>query len=127
MDYRRNMRGLVFKYEAAWELKEDCHRIMTESWKKGHLGGIEASSMRHKLKLCQRDLVQWKQKNKEYDKRDTTQRLARISQLQNTGTGHHLDTMKQLQKEVELSLAEKNMIWRQRAKQRWLKHGDKNT
>ncbi|XP_042972884.1 uncharacterized protein LOC122304684 [Carya illinoinensis] len=35
--------------------------------------------------------------------------------------------MKQLQKDAELSLAENDMKWRQRAKQHWLINGDRNT
>ncbi|KAF5468500.1 hypothetical protein F2P56_012646, partial [Juglans regia] len=50
-----------------------------------------------------------------------------IGHLQNTGTSEHLATMKHIQEEVVSSITANDIKWKQRAKQHWLKHGDKNT
>lgn len=53
--------------------------------------------------------------------------MTTISQLQDNGDGSHIDQLQILQRKIEVSLAETEMKWRQRAKQHWLRNGDKNT
>ncbi|XP_042950188.1 uncharacterized protein LOC122282297 [Carya illinoinensis] len=50
----RNKRGLIFRYEASWDLRDECQGIVTEAWGKGQHGSNGASSMRHKLRANQR-------------------------------------------------------------------------
>lgn len=53
-------------------------------------------------------------------------KLNQVSKLQNLNTGDHTGSIKQMQKEVDGMLVEENVKWKQRAKQTWLKDGDKN-
>lgn len=50
-----------------------------------------------------------------------------ISALQDHGQGEHVELVKELQKNVEQKLEAENIKCRQRAKQHWLKVGDRNT
>lgn len=60
--------------------------------------------------------MQWKQKHKQQEQRDISRCLATSSHLQDTGDGSYMAHMQKLQKELEVSLAETEMKWRQRAK-----------
>ncbi|KAF5464491.1 hypothetical protein F2P56_014564 [Juglans regia] len=47
--------------------------------------------------------------------------------IQESGSGSHLACMKKAQEEVVSAMTENDLKWCQRAKQHWLKHGDRNT
>ncbi|XP_042962657.1 uncharacterized protein LOC122296930 [Carya illinoinensis] len=115
------------RYEAAWDLKEECKKIVEYSWKGTSMGVEGAKTMRQRLIDCQRSLSQWNHKEKMIKHKDINHSMRRIRHLQETGIGNHLTEMQSLQKEVELSMATEEIKWRQRAKQHWMKVGDRNT
>ena len=53
--------------------------------------------------------------------------MSTLCKLQEEGQGEHVDLMLRLQNEIEQSLEEEDLKWKQRAKQHWLKMGDQNT
>lgn len=97
-------RRKCFRYEMAWELKEECQKVISDAWKKGYGTGCEASLMRNKLKACQQELLAWKQKSKQMEGRDIIQGLQRIGHLQDTGTGDHVATLRRTQEQVVASM-----------------------
>ncbi|XP_042962379.1 uncharacterized protein LOC122296642 [Carya illinoinensis] len=116
-----------FRYEAAWDLHEDCPTVVANGWNGTRPAGLSGCTMRHRLETCQKALQQWRKTSQQNNHKDVAEALQRISHLQNKGTGSHLTEMQQLQKRVESSLAAEDMKWRQRAKQHWLRLGDRNT
>ncbi|XP_040996027.1 uncharacterized protein LOC121242200 [Juglans microcarpa x Juglans regia] len=124
---KRRRRRVCFRYEMAWELKEDYQKVISEAWKRDNRSGCEASVLRKKLDACQQELLVWKQKTKKQQDMTITQGLQSIGHLQETGSGSHLASMKQAQEDVVSSMTEYDLKWHQRAKQHWLKHGDRNT
>ncbi|XP_042962496.1 uncharacterized protein LOC122296768 [Carya illinoinensis] len=123
--YRHEAR--CFRYEVAWDLKEDCKKVVEYSWKGVSLGLEGANTVRQRLSACQRNLSQWSQTEKTMKHKDINQAVRRIRHLQEMGTGNHITEMQGLQKGVELALSTEEMKWRQRAKQHWMKVGDRNT
>ncbi|XP_042962371.1 uncharacterized protein LOC122296634 [Carya illinoinensis] len=107
----------IFRYEAAWDLREDSALVLEQAWKRNGMGGDLAESLRVKLESCQKGLTRWVKNHNQDEKKKTTRTWAKISRLQDRGDGEHITLMKQLQKDAELSLAENDMKWRQRAKQ----------
>ncbi|XP_042972903.1 uncharacterized protein LOC122304700 [Carya illinoinensis] len=55
------------------------------------------------------------------------QKRERLRRLQDSDTGQNCGLIKTIQKEIDELLEEEELKWRQRAKQRWLKDGDRNT
>ncbi|KAG6676484.1 hypothetical protein I3842_15G153700 [Carya illinoinensis] len=110
-----------FRYEVAWDLKEDCKKVVEYSWKGTSLGLEGAKIVRQRLSDCQRSLSQWNQIEKMMKQKDINQAVRRIRHLQETGTGNHITEMQGLQRDVELSMATEEMKWRQRAKQHWMR------
>ncbi|XP_042950116.1 uncharacterized protein LOC122282230 [Carya illinoinensis] len=105
-----------FRYEAAWDLHEDCHRIVANGWKSINSEGASGYTVRQKLETCQKALQQRRKRIQQENHNSTAETLKRISHLQNTGTGSHVTEMQQLQKSVETSLATDDLKWGQRAK-----------
>ncbi|XP_035547014.1 uncharacterized protein LOC118348759 [Juglans regia] len=99
LEYGRGRRNRVFRYEAAWELKEECGGIVKEVWSKVAEGTIKAGMIRSKLEQCKRGLISWKQKTIQQDQRDISRDLASISHLQDTGDGSHMVQIAETSKE----------------------------
>ncbi|XP_042958196.1 uncharacterized protein LOC122293792 [Carya illinoinensis] len=59
---KEKKRKSCFRYEVAWELREDCLNTITEAWRKDGGEGGKASQLRQKLRVCQRDLQFWNKK-----------------------------------------------------------------
>ncbi|XP_042969117.1 uncharacterized protein LOC122301806 [Carya illinoinensis] len=116
----RKRKGFCFRYEAAWDLSEECQKVASEGWKSLNLGGHGAGTVRHKLDACQRGLQKWQKETKFSNQKATKLALDQIRQYQQVGTGTHIPSMIQLQKTVEDSMAVEELRWRQRAKQHWL-------
>ncbi|KAF5450624.1 hypothetical protein F2P56_030956, partial [Juglans regia] len=96
----KKKRRWCFRSEMAWELKEECQRVVGEAWQKVSTTNCEARLLRTKLGLCQKDLFVWRQTLKQQEHMDIIKGEQSIGHLQNTGTGEHLATMKQIQKEA---------------------------
>ncbi|XP_042952207.1 uncharacterized protein LOC122289289 [Carya illinoinensis] len=90
----KRKRRTCFRYEANWDLKEECTKVVEKAWKAAKMGGEGANSMRQKLEHCQRGLLQWNQKEKLHKHKDINRSLDKISHLQEIGNGDHIATMK---------------------------------
>ncbi|XP_042942790.1 uncharacterized protein LOC122276974 [Carya illinoinensis] len=92
----KRKRKVCFRYEVAWDLKEECKVIVEKAWKADRMNGGGVNLVRLKLELCQRGLVQWNQKERMQTQKDINQKLKKISHLQETGSGEHIAAMKHL-------------------------------
>lgn len=78
------------------------------------------------LQRCKESLKKWSKETVNKQRGSITAKLNHISKLQNLNVGDHTSSIKQLQKEVDGLLEEEDVRWKQRAKQTWLKDGDRN-
>ncbi|XP_041025435.1 uncharacterized protein LOC121265832 [Juglans microcarpa x Juglans regia] len=116
-----------FRYEASWALREDCLHLIKEEWKKPMLAPHKLALVTKGLQRCQDKLKIWAKANFGNTKRSINNKLSQLSKLQESHKGERDDRFKSLSKEVEGLLEEDNLKWKQRAKQRWLQEGDRNT
>ncbi|XP_042988715.1 uncharacterized protein LOC122316251 [Carya illinoinensis] len=49
---KRKKRESCFRYEVAWEMREDYLKTVTEAWRKDGGGGTKANQLRQKLGAC---------------------------------------------------------------------------
>ncbi|KAF5447221.1 hypothetical protein F2P56_032789 [Juglans regia] len=84
-------REKLFRFEASWNLQEECSSLIHSSWK------------------------------------STQSKLNQLSSLQNSNKGSNNKEIKNLQKDIDRLLEEENVKWQQRAKQNWLRDGDRNS
>ncbi|XP_018809354.2 uncharacterized protein LOC108982439 [Juglans regia] len=123
----RKKRRWCFRYEMAWEIKEECLKMVGEAWQNAGITNCQAKSLRTQLELCQKGPMTWRQTLKQQEDQIIKNGTLNIGHLQNSGTGEHVAAMKQIQEEVVTAITANDIKWKQRAKQHWLKHGDRNT
>ncbi|XP_042942912.1 uncharacterized protein LOC122277098 [Carya illinoinensis] len=83
-------RGNCFKYEVAWEMREDCLKTIAEAWRKDGGGETKVKQIRQKLGICQRDLQNWNNKMQQEGHQAINKGMARLGYLQETVTSDHL-------------------------------------
>lgn len=101
----------LFRYEAAWKVREECSNIVLDTWSRG-------------LNTFQGKLNSYNEARGDDSKEDKTYS---IKECTTTPNGAQVEINKLLQKELQIQLEEEDLKWRQRAKQYWLKQGDRNT
>lgn len=72
-------------------------------------------------------MAQWSKTSLGKHRKEVQEKLNRLSKLQDLNSGDQSVAMQQMQKEIDNLLKEDNVRWKQRAKQTWLKDGDRNT
>ncbi|XP_042980048.1 uncharacterized protein LOC122310231 [Carya illinoinensis] len=83
--------------------------------------------MRNRLRQCGEELQKWNMKVNRRAPTEIRQKLKRLGELQEAGSGDHHEDVRNLQREIDLALVEDELRWNQRAKQHWLQKEDKNT
>jgi len=116
-----------FKFETWWEKDVECSNIIKDAWgnswaKEGSMAGIQA-----RLSACQRALTGWS--NCKYGRMEKLikEKSAKLLSLQNSSSPAMVGQIKQLQQEIDGLLDKEEMFWKHRAKQHWLRFGDRNT
>ncbi|XP_042972814.1 uncharacterized protein LOC122304621 [Carya illinoinensis] len=119
--------GKCFRFETAWILKENCAQTIKEAWGKATSGQDMTTMMKSRLLNCRFALKTWNAKVNKTTPTEIKVKLGKLREMQDKGRGDHVESVKNLQKDIEQRLAEEEIKWKQRAKQHWLQVGDKNT
>ncbi|XP_041000418.1 uncharacterized protein LOC121246355 [Juglans microcarpa x Juglans regia] len=72
-------------------------------------------------------LIEWSRVVFGNSKRKLNSKLKQLSALQSFNTGNLGKDIKRIQEEIDQLLEEEDVTWKQRAKQKWLKDGDRNS
>ncbi|XP_042958118.1 uncharacterized protein LOC122293667 [Carya illinoinensis] len=123
----RNRQQKPFRYEACWLLKEESSKLVEEAWRAPRKTVNKMQGTIERLKNCKSRLTQWSKKTFDIAKREVCAQMDYISTLQERNTGQLTEEIKQAQQEANKLLEVENIKWKQRAKQRWLSEGDRNT
>ncbi|XP_042952580.1 uncharacterized protein LOC122289520 [Carya illinoinensis] len=108
----------IFRFEAAWNLKEGCDHSIKEGWRMDAPGVSQTERMSRRLGNCSSALRRWNSTENRKTPNEIKDKMKRLGELQEMGSGEN---------EIETTLAEEDLKWKQRAKQHWMKMGDKNT
>lgn len=117
----------IFRYEASWNLTEDCEEVFREAWGKETLPSKGLEATRKKLSKCQDALVEWSNTKNRKVQQPLNRLYSRLDQLQKDEQPGNLAEINQIQTEINLLLEMEDLRWRQRAKRNWYQHGDRNT
>jgi gluconate kinase len=83
--------------------------------------------VKEKIQKCQQANIQGNGLHKGQTEKLITQKTKLLEELQDGDGILDLENIHKLQQEVSDLLEQDDVKWRQRAKENWLKHGDKNS
>jgi hypothetical protein len=116
-----------FRYEGGWSKRGDFKKIIQEAWEVKIPTREPWVGFKRKLQKCKKVIQRWVQKSKppteKYIKEKTTE-LAKIQEEANPMKAHE---EKELRQEIHNLLEQEEIKWKQRAKEEWLRGGDRNT
>ncbi|KAA3456600.1 reverse transcriptase [Gossypium australe] len=117
-----NIRERKFHFEAWWTMEESLEKVIRESWEATEGTLLEKLG---KLQLCLQDWSRTISRNKEGLKRKLMKELEALAEGERDDDilAKLIDTKIHLNLEIDKD----EMYWEQRARQNWLKLGDKNT
>ncbi|KAG7947040.1 hypothetical protein I3843_14G073700, partial [Carya illinoinensis] len=117
----------IFRHEASWAKQEECVAVIKRAWQ----GPLKTSSRvditRRVLERCRFQLREWNNISTKVRHQKVTHKSELLITLQASNTGLDNTLIHSLQKELDSSLEQADLKWHQRAKQRWLQDGDRNT
>jgi hypothetical protein len=116
-----------FKFKAHWLADSECMEVITNAWGAGGFsaGGMQAT--RERLAHCQTKLSHWSDKKYHDVERVLKEKSKKLEELQRYDEGANWPAIKILKGEIDSILEHEDVKWKQRAKQNWFTHGDRNT
>ncbi|XP_042962364.1 uncharacterized protein LOC122296627 [Carya illinoinensis] len=121
------VRERIFRYETSWKLHEECSKIVANYWSPQVLQRGSHLWMSHKcLVNCKEALVKWSRTTLRLHRKETQVKMQHLANLQESNTSTSYEIIKEVLLEIYKLLEEDNAKWKQRAKQTWLKDGDRN-
>ncbi|XP_019176856.1 PREDICTED: uncharacterized protein LOC109172161 [Ipomoea nil] len=112
----------TFRFESAWLLEVGCATVVEEAWRIS-IG----MSFPERIKICGNRLWQWGgEYHRQFGIRSKALRQT-LANLKENRAPHAVATFLAAEKELGAIMRAKEIFWKQRSKQLWLKHGDTNT
>jgi ribonuclease HI/exonuclease III len=123
----RQGRKMGFRYEASWCKNPQVKGVIKSVWRVREPASNAWRRVRGNLKESKKAILQWRRINVGPTEEDIKQKTAEIQKLQAAEDQIDVNKIRGLQKEVSLAMEQDEIKWRQRAKELWLKSGDKNS
>jgi exonuclease III len=115
-----------FRHETRWVIENGYEETVKQAWTQPTVSINKWSTVGKKLEECCRSMVRWNRKMKEPE--DTIHRLQqKLLEIQGQGDWTLNEEGRNLQLKLQVLLDKEHLHWRQRAKEMWLKNGDRNT
>ncbi|KAL8114965.1 hypothetical protein AgCh_021696 [Apium graveolens] len=112
----------MFRFENAWLLEPMCQQLVSAYWKED--GEIDIQS---KVKACSEVLVVWGKEITGNFGKVIKECKRQLKKLRNKDDDQPIQEFLEVKKKLHLTLDQREIFWRQRSKQLWLKSGDKNS
>ncbi|XP_042964675.1 uncharacterized protein LOC122298899 [Carya illinoinensis] len=123
----RQRKERIFRFEAKWSKREGCEGLIRRTWENLKETFDPIHITLQGLRNCQLGLKQWNKELHKLDKELLQSKLIMLNHLKEQNEGQLHDEIRELQRDVNLLQDEENRKWQQRAKQTWLREGDRNT
>jgi hypothetical protein len=123
----RRDRQRPFKYEVWWQAYANFPRVVRTVWRVKMPGRDSWSNVKSKLMSSQSACRQWRKTRSDPTEALISQKTSALGVLLEEADEESLGLVKSLQVEINDLIELEDLKWRQRAKQNWLKHGDKNS
>lgn len=99
----------IFRYEATWDVRDECSKVIKETWTKGSLGARDTHDIHNRLIHCKNDLLNWRRAVKQKEYAEKIIKFQQLVYIQNMGSGDHIDMDHKLQDEIQLKLEDEEL------------------
>jgi len=113
----------IFRFEASWNVTEDCKEVIKQAWHKEALDSNPLAAARRKLLSCHEALTLWSQNRRRMEQRSLKGLQKRFALLQQSENPDNLEAISQIKGEINKLLEMEDIRWRQRTKRNWYKQG----
>lgn len=105
-----------FKFESKWHLDGEYSTILEEAWQNKSSGVSAMQAVQGKLECCQRALSQWSGRKYGNTEKLLKKKTKRLEELQCHEKPEDWDEITNLKQEIEFTLEQEDIHWKQRAK-----------
>jgi hypothetical protein len=116
-----------FFYEAGWASDKNCQEVIKVAWDRTGLHDIGWAQLKSKLAGCVDGLKEWQKQAQNNVQEEIAKLHRKLLTLQAREDISDQSEIKNTKTELHVLLDKEEMWWRQRAKEEWLKFGDRNT
>jgi hypothetical protein len=120
-------RPKLFKFEANWNLDEECKLIIKDSLRIGGVPDKPLGNVLLNLESCNLALTKWSNLKYGAGGCNIKQLAAQLERQQQNEHPGNVEAIRGLQVEIHRLLKMEDLMWKQRAKRNWYVHGDRNT
>jgi len=117
----------MFRYEACWAKQKDPQNIIKQVWRVKQKSSSPWDDVQNKLLGCKKSLKKWVRKNSCPVKAQIRSKEQQLRDIQLQETGDQMGVEMEIMEELNELLAHEALKWPQRAKENWLKYGDRNS
>jgi hypothetical protein len=116
-----------FFYDAGWAKDESCQEVITSVWNRAYSNGTSWARLCTKLEECVTFIKKWHRSSSYNGQQEILKLNKWLLSLQAKEDTAVLPEIKKIQAQLHVLLDKKELWWQQRAKEDWLKMGDRNT
>jgi hypothetical protein len=116
-----------FHYDACWASDKGCQETIKNSWLQENRPFMDWDTLSAKLAACVENMRIWRREKNKNTQGSILKLQRRLLLLQTRGNVSDVAEIKKVQIELHGLLDKEELWWRQRAKEEWLKYGDRNT
>ncbi|XP_059429071.1 uncharacterized protein LOC132162868 [Corylus avellana] len=115
----------LFRIEDSWSAREDFKEVVHKAWKAKPRRDNQWETIKGKLTSCKRVIQIWVKKNAKANNRLINAKTKELEAIQRGQGGDGEE--KVIKDAINELLEQEELSWKQRAKEEWLRHGDRNT
>ncbi|KAJ0111527.1 hypothetical protein Patl1_02330 [Pistacia atlantica] len=115
-----------FRYEATWDNRVECGELIQREWLCNLNPNSSLPGVMEGLQRCKEKMSTWSKSAFQSRRNTVTDKLSQMKHLEDSNRGDKKGELQQLKQEIDRLLEEDDIKWKQRAKQQWLKDGDRN-
>ncbi|CAN6725654.1 unnamed protein product [Malus baccata var. baccata] len=114
-----------FRFQSVWVKEVECSNLVEQCWAKP-VGGAVMGRWTSRIKDCRTQLQRWSRRKFKMRQYDIEQLTRQLGELQ-LNWGDHEEEINNKSRMLDQLLAQKESVWKQRSRIKWLQDGDANT